>query len=178
MNVAAVLSLFATLGFAPNVPLKTTRTSISAVEKSIDSHIQRLSLEDPYYLLGMTRGVYVSGFGVVFSTEVNLVANAAITPFRPKFTKEELIKLREKKQARAIELRQQMQNMLINAVWQMDTLPPDENVVLGISIYYFNWEDSAGLPRQIVMKANRKAIITTSRSDTAALNAAIHTEEY
>src|SRR5690349_18505576 len=144
MNVAAVLSLFATLGFAPNVPVKTTRGSIVAVEKSIDSQIQRISVDDPYFLLGMTRGVYVAGFGVVFSTEVNLVANAGISPFRPSYTKEELAKLREKKQQRAVQLKQQMRDMLVNAVWAMETLPPDENVVLGISIYYFNWEDSTG----------------------------------
>jgi hypothetical protein len=68
--------------------------------------------------------------------------------------------------------------MLVNAVWAMETLPPDENVVLGISIYYFNWEDSTGLPRQIVMRAQRRAIVTTSRTDTAAIQSAIHTEEY
>jgi hypothetical protein len=68
--------------------------------------------------------------------------------------------------------------MVVNAAWAMETLPPDDNIVLGISIYYFNWEDSAGLPRQIVMKAQRKSLLTISRADAAGIQAAIHTEEY
>lgn len=178
MNVAAVISLFATLGFAPNVPVKTTRGSMIAIEKSIDSQIQRINVDDPYFLLGPTRGMYVSGFGAVFSSEVNLVANAAISPFRPTYSKEELAKLREKKQIRAAQLKQQMRDMIVNAAWALETLPPDDNVVLGISIYYFSWEDSAGLPRQIVMKAQRRALISVPRADAAAVQAAIHTEEY
>lgn len=178
MNVAAVLTLFATLGVAPTVPVKNTRGMLIGIEKSMDNQIQRISVEDPFFLLGPTRGMYIPGFGAVFSSEVNLVANAAVTPFRPPFTKEEIVKLREKKAQRAVLLKQHMRDMLLNAAWALETVPPDDSVVLGISIYYFSWEDSTGLPRQIVMKAQRKALITAPRTNTAAIESAIHTEEF
>ena len=178
MNLPTLITLFASLPLAPNVPVKTTRGSMVAIEKSIDSQIQRINVEDPLFLIGPTRGMYVNGFGAVFSSEVNLVANAGISPFRPAYTKEELAKLHEKKQQRAAQLKQHMRDMLVNAVWALETLPPDDNVVLGVSILYFSWEDSSGLPRQIVMKAQRRVLLTAPRSDTAAIESAIHTEEY
>ena len=59
-----------------------TRQELASVEKSLDVGVRRLDPNDPYDLLGFTRGVYVPGYGVVLSAEVNLVITF-ISPFSP-----------------------------------------------------------------------------------------------
>ena len=43
------------------------------MEKSLDERISKLWDDNPYLLLGTTRGVYLEGYGAVFTAEVNLV---------------------------------------------------------------------------------------------------------
>ncbi len=55
---------------APRVP----RTTLAAAEKSLDNRFAGLWSDNPFVMLGPTRGVYLEGYGAVFTAEVNLVA--------------------------------------------------------------------------------------------------------
>ena len=48
------------------------------MEKSLDNRIARLWQDNPFVLLGPTRGVYLDGYGAVFTAEVNLVAGPGV----------------------------------------------------------------------------------------------------
>src|SRR5260370_8231041 len=92
------LLLVAALPAATESP-RVTRAMLSPMEKSLDGRIQRLWEDNPLALLGFTRGVYLEGYGVVFTNEVNLVSRPpSLIPLT--FTKDQIARHRAKKQAR------------------------------------------------------------------------------
>ena len=64
--------------------------------KKLRSAITTLA-DDPYLLIGDTRGVYLEGYGAVFTTEVNLANGPSLSPFRPSITKDDIARIRAKK---------------------------------------------------------------------------------
>jgi len=152
------------------------RSMLSPVEKKIDQRLETL-FDEPFLLLGMTRGLYLDKFGAVFSSELQLVSTPGIGTFgftAP--TKEILTATRKKKLERLPILKDAMRAQLASAAVSLEKLPVDEKVVLGISIFRRSWEDSTGLPAQIVMQATRKELLA-ARS-VAAIEAVIRTQEF
>ena len=157
---------------------RVSRVSVRAMEDSIDDKVARLQIDDPFQMVGGTRGMYINGYGVVFTSEMDLVANNLVSPFRPQVTKEDLTKLKHKKQQRIVMLRQIMRTMLMSTAASLDGVPVNEQVVLGITLHYYPWEDSAGLPRQIVMLAPRKLLIEAMKGAPAILETGLQVQEY
>src|SRR5258708_32286818 len=69
---------------------RVNRSALVTVEKSLDDRITRLWDDGPVALLGYTRGIYLEGYGAVFTAEVNLAAGGAtlIHPVRNKEDKD------------------------------------------------------------------------------------------
>jgi hypothetical protein len=44
-------------------------------------------------------------------------------------------------------LKQQMREMLIASAASLENLPPNEQVVLAVSLFHYSWEDYSGLPK-------------------------------
>jgi hypothetical protein len=172
---AALLVLVTTVLLAANGPERVTRLALATLERQLDSRVERIGSEEQFTLLGSTRGVYLAGFGAVFSTEVDLMASAAVSPFRPEYSKTELLKLKQKKQQRIDVLKNQMREMLLSSAANLSAVPMDERVVIAVTVAYFRWEDKSGLPQQIVMQAPRKALLTGTRSQQIE---AIQVQEY
>src|SRR5439155_10043176 len=84
LAMAAVSASAAEASDAPRV----ARSTIATAEKSLDDRFTRLWSDNPVALLGPTRGVYLEGYGVVFTSEVNLVAGPPLTLFNVAPTKE------------------------------------------------------------------------------------------
>ncbi len=54
------------------------RTELAQMELELDRQIRRaLDINDPFDLIGSTRGVYLENYGAVFTAEVNLVIGPA-----------------------------------------------------------------------------------------------------
>jgi hypothetical protein len=70
-------------------------------------------------------------------------------------------------------LKKAMREMLVTSAAALDTLPPSSQVVLAVTLFYYSWEQRAGLPSQIVMRAPRSALL---RGD--ALEASLRVEEF
>ena len=175
MRTVAVALLVASIAAAE---MRVSRVSLAAMEKSFDRRVETVNVDDPFMLLGTTRGLYLNGYGAVFTAEVNLVANAAISPFRPMFTKQEIARLRQKKHDRVTVLKEHMRNALIGAAASLDGVSPNEQIVLGVTLFYFNWEDRAGLPTQVVMQAPKKALLEANKGNPAPLQAVLQVQEY
>ncbi len=175
---AALLTAGALAIMAADGP-RVTRAALAAVEKLFDRRLEKDVIDNPFSLLGMTRGVYLAGYGAVFSAEVNLVSGPTISPFRPQLTKEEIARLRQRKLERLPVLRRAMREMLVSAAGSLDNVPLEERIVLGVSLFHHSWEDSAGLPAQIVMQAQRKTLVEfqTARRDRSTLDSVIPAEE-
>lgn len=155
------------------------RTALSPMEKAFDRRLEGWSLDEPVMLLGTTRGVYLDGYGVVFTAEMNLMIGATISPFQPTVRKEQVVRVHQRKLERLPRLREQMREMLLASAQSLDTVPPNEQIVVGVTLFHYSWEDVSGVPAQIVMQAQRRLLLDYSlkRIDGAALAAGIRTEE-
>ncbi len=170
-----LLAVSALLVAAVTEPI-VTRIMIQPVEKKIDQRFETL-FDEPFLLLGMTRGFYLDKFGVVFSAELQLVSTPGVGTFgftAP--TKEMIDSTRQKKLTRLPVLKDAMRAQLAAAAVALEKLPAEEKVVLGVSIFRRSWEDSSQLPAQIVMQATRKDLVAARTAK--AIDAAIQTQEF
>jgi hypothetical protein len=139
------LLLLSSFAFGASIPPShVTRASVAAMEDSLDNHIMRLRIDAPFYLVGGSRGMYVDGYGVMFAVELNLVATNLVSLMR---------------------------QILIDSAGSLDGVPPTENIAVGVTLVYQPWEESGGLPRQIVMQAPKKILMEAAKGNPAALDA-------
>jgi len=148
------------------------RASFTPIERALDDRILRTTADDPADILGSTRGLYLEGYGAVFTTEVSIVFTPGLTPFR-QVTAEEIKRLHDRKLKRMPVLRQAARDMLTAAAGALDTMPPSERVVVALRFLYLPWEDTAGLPSELVMQADRATLLKK-----AGLDSAIRTDEH
>ena len=80
---------------APAAKVKTSaiagppRQEILQLEKLLDTRLYAIgTVNDPVDMLGLTRGIYLSNYGAVFSSEISLIITPRLNPFRPTITKE------------------------------------------------------------------------------------------
>jgi hypothetical protein len=92
-------------------------------------------------------------------SEINLAPAAGITPFHPTVSPDEIKRTHDKKVQRIAALRNSMRDMLIDSAASLDSVPADEQVALGVSLFYWTWENREGLPAQIVMHAPKKLLL-------------------
>jgi hypothetical protein len=148
---------------AGTVPKSTSNVSPSAfrrIESDFDSNLKLADQKSPLNVLGLTRGLYLPGFGVVFTTEVELAQNSINPMFNRSISAEAKANLHDTK-ARHVELlRQQMGAMVANIAKNLTFLGPTDQVVVAVRLYYDSWENKSGLPDQIVMRADKHGAAT------------------
>src|SRR5207249_9673892 len=133
--------------------------------------------DDPYILVGLTRGVYLEGYGAVFTAEVSLANGPAISPFRPTLTKDDIAKIRAKKLERFPALRQCMRDMLLAAAASLDEVPSGEQVVVGVSLIYRPEEDRGGMPDQILMQGVKGKLLD-AKLGRISIDQAVRVQEF
>ena len=158
----AVLALltFALVQIGAADKTRVSRASIASMETSIDKQLTKLWPDDPFLLLGTTRGVYLDGYGAVFTAELNLVTAPGISPFHPTMSKEDIARYQQKKLERLAQLREQMRGVLVSTASSMDNVPAEEQIVVAASLFRYPWEDAARLPAQILMQGRRGQLRT------------------
>lgn len=171
----ALLACLALAAVAPALATEVSpkaaaiRNQVVEVERSIDRRFRDLRDAQPMTLLGAARGVYLDGYGAVFTIEVNLYPSAALSPFRQSYSEEEKRQLNVRKRQRLESLEEKAREILIEESAKLIGLPEGEKVALAVSLFHFAWEDLTGLPRQLVMAAAR-SVLAEARS--GALEAA------
>ena len=178
--MAAIIAGIGAAVLAESPTPQVRRASLVAMEKSFDGRIEKMGAADPFDLLGTTRGVYLEGYGAVFSTEVNLIVSPSINPFRLKMTPKDVSMVHARKVQNLPILRRNMREMLVASAASLDTVPATEQVAVAVSLFYFSWEDRSGLPAQIVMRAERQKLLDfqAGRANAAALDSSIRVQEY
>ena len=159
---------------------RVTRETLAAMEKSLDARLTDMSLEPPFDPLGTARGVYVQGFGAVFTSELSLILTPALTPFRRSVSKADIARIRQRKLAQLPKLRQVMREFLVASAGSLDTVPATEQIVVAISIFHYRWEDTEGMPEQVVMQAERRILLDllARRLPESAMETSIRMEEF
>ena len=165
---------------APAVNAPRNSSALAALQKNIDDRLESTPRDEPFFVLVSTLGVYLEGYGTVFTTQLNLVNSANISPFKKSFTKEEKERLRKKKADRLPMLRQSMRELLMSSGMQLGKMPAQENVVLAISLFYYSWENTTGLPAQIVLRASRQVLADyqAKRINQAQFDSSLRLQEY
>lgn len=177
--VVFVVSLLAAAGCGyaagPNQG-HATMVSIVSVQKSIDGKLAHLWPDEPFFVLGTAHGVYLDGYGAVFTAEVNL-ATAPISPIMPAPSKDMIARHHQRKLERIPQLEQAMRELLVQTASSLDTLADTDRVVLAVSLTSYSWEP-AGLPCQIVMQGQKGALVAARNAGGAELASVIKAEEY
>lgn len=141
----------------PRIP----RQALAEVERHLDTKLASLGgASDPIDLLGATRGIYLDGYGAVFTTEASLIVAPGLSPFHQEITEAEKEKVRQRKLDRLPLLKQMMRDMWRDSATSLTAIPENQQVVIAVRLLYLQWEDTRGLPGQIVMKGDRRAAVT------------------
>jgi len=163
----------ATTGTAPRV----ARSTLVTAEKNLDDRFKRLWDDNPFVLIGPTRGVYLDGYGAVMTAEVNLFTGPTMM-MHPAFTKEELAHYHQKRIERLPQLKQMLRQALLATAASLDPVPPDEQIVIVIFLSHYGWEDMTGMPVQLTMQAPKRKLLEAQRASGANLDSAIQVTEY
>jgi len=75
---------------------------------------------------------------------------------------------------RVPELKKILKEALVSAATTLDTVPPDEQIMIAVIIPRFSFEDAAGIPVQITVQASKRKLLETKG---AALDAVIKITE-
>jgi hypothetical protein len=138
--------------------LRIAPQTFNELEKRFDGKLATTGgANDPLDLLGGTRGLYLDNCGAIFTTEVSLIVTPTTNPFRQTISKELAAQVHQRKVAHLPLLRQAMQEMMKTAAMTLVQVPDGQQIVVAVRVLYLPWEDTTGLPAQIVMKADRKS---------------------
>ena len=167
MWTATIAALLLAAAPQPVVEGRAVRATLKSVEKTIDEKVQQMTARAPFVLLGTTRGAYLPGYGAVFSLEVNLVPVAGLSPFRPAYTPQEMQNLNRQKREKIGTLRAGLRPLLVEQAAGLAQIPTGEKVALIVTLFNFHWEDTTGLPSQIVLQATRQDLINLKARSAA-----------
>jgi hypothetical protein len=166
MKTLAALLVLAACASAADKP-RVSRAMLDRVERSFDRALATVDVNEPFDLLGQTRGVYLPGYGVVFTCEVNLMLTP-ISPFTPALTPADVGKVHTRKLQRLTLLRSLIRKEMTGWASELETVPPNEQVVLGVTLFYRSFENREGLPTQIVIGMTRQALLDFKASRITA----------
>jgi|SRR5271157_724359 len=144
---------------APRPKINITRQTFRTLEDGFNLKLTSFNPNpaEAVYMLGLTRGVYLQGYGAVFSAELDLIQSPTINPFHQKILDEEVIETHKRKLKQLPLLRQAVREQLKACAQGMDMVPPGEQIVMVVRLDYQAWEDVDRLPSQIVLHADRKS---------------------
>src|SRR5580698_11100542 len=113
---------------AAAIAASTPRVSgnvLKAVELSLDDRIKSLWPENPFSIIRLTRGLYLDGYGAVFTVDVSPVLSTT-SMMHPTVTKDEVVKAHKIRGERIAELRTAMRLAVADAAASLDPVPADD----------------------------------------------------
>lgn len=154
---------------------RVSRVLMTTVEKNLDDRIIRLWTDNPMTLVGNARGVYLPGYGIVFSAEVNL-ATANVSLMNPTVTDADKVVLRKKKVERLPQLKDALKKALVDVAASMDPVPTTDQVVIAVILPRYTWEENLAVPLQLTAQATRQQLLA-ARSNPASLDTIVKMTE-
>lgn len=173
-----LLPLFLAVGFAisaADAP-RLSRTLITTVERHLDERIQRMWSDNPQALVGPSRGVYLPGYGIVFTAEMNL-ATANVSLMSPTLSDADKVVLHKKKIERVPQLRTAMKEALIATAASLDPVSATDRVTIALVLPRYTWEDPAGVPLQLVVEGTKQQLLAAQKAGPAAIDLAVKITE-
>jgi hypothetical protein len=153
---AGLILLAAAALFAQQSRVK--RPSLAMAEKNCDSRIGQV-VENQFGVLGPSRASYVEGFGAMLSAEVDLFPGPSVSPFHLTISPADVARVHAGKLARLPKLRQCMRDILMSTAASLDEVAPQERIALSVTLLFQAYENTSGLPSQIVMQGERGKLV-------------------
>ena len=77
-------------------------------------------------------------------------------------------------------MRKMMRAMMVDSATALKGVPATQHIAVGVHLFRYSWEDSRGLPAQVLMEAQRQSLLDfeTGRLTSDALDAAIQVKEF
>lgn len=131
------------------------------LERNFDAQVSALAADNlgPVDLLGATRGIYLDGYGVVFTTEVGLIQTPTVNPFNRTITDAAKDRVHSAKITRLPALKKAVVDAVRAIATALPQVSDDQQVVLAVRLDYLSWEKTAGLPGLITAKADRRSAL-------------------
>jgi hypothetical protein len=136
------------------------RVAIGSLESQFETRVNQLDVNDPVQMMGACAGVYVPGYGMVFTLPVVLATTPSVSPFHMTITVTDKTGVHNRKLAHLPIFRKALKEMLAGAFAALPKLPANEKIALGVRVFYLDWEDRTGLPSLIVLSADRASAQT------------------
>jgi hypothetical protein len=155
-------ALLACLGFAQTVK----NASLETLERTFEDRIKKSPGPYPYDLMSNPSAVYIPGAGLTVTCRLNLVYATLESPFRPSPPgPAEYAALKQHKIDKIPVLEKTMQDYLLDTAGlpDLDAVRPTEQLAIGVTLFYYPKEDSTGLPRRIVMSAEKQKLLQARR---------------
>jgi hypothetical protein len=141
-------------------PTHIPQGMLANLEKTFDGRMEAADSKDPFEIYGDgARGLYIDGFGTVFTTEISLIVTPGIFPMSPAVTDEKRAQVRQRKLNHLPQLKDLMKDLMKVSALTLVPLPDDQKIVFAVRVRYQIWEDTTGLPAQIVMTADKKSVL-------------------
>jgi hypothetical protein len=154
------------VGGAPKAEPKQAKTSLKvplsafvSIERTFDARLAGLAVDKlgPVDALGATRGVYLDGYGAVFTAQIGLIVTPTVNPFNPVITDAQKTRVHSDKVTRLPALKKVMTEYLRSIAGSLTQLPETQQIVLAVRLDYLSWENTSGLPGIIIAKADRRS---------------------
>jgi hypothetical protein len=152
------------------VPARVTLASLATLARGFDRNLRMFAVTDPIDVLGNTRGIYLDGFGAVFTTELSPILTPGLNPFQPNISEQDKAKIRQRKLDRIPAVEGLMNSMLQSAAKELSAVPEDQQIVVMVDFVYLPYENTSGLPGQMVVKATRHAILSGAQIEAKVTN--------
>ena len=156
LGVSFALALLA----APTV----RRELLASLEKGFAQSLTASQMR----ILGYPSAIYIDGYGVVYTSEVNLSFSPMVDPFQQTIPPQIKARTQAAEQLQLPILRNEMRQLLLRSAVTLDTLPPAEQIVVGVKISLQNWQDKGGVPVQIVMQGQKSKLMEAKMGRASA----------
>jgi hypothetical protein len=146
---------------APPPAVHITQSTLWNLEKTFDGRLDAMDTKDPLDTVGWggTRGVYLEGFGMVFTTDLSLIRTPSINPFRATIPDDLKVQVHQRKLNHVPQLEDLMKELVTISARTLAPLPDDQKIVYVVRMRYLPYEQTYGLPAQIMMTADKKAAL-------------------
>lgn len=151
-------------------PARVSLASLANLSRGFDRDLRMFAVTDPIDVLGNTRGIYLPGFGAVFTTELSPIYTPGLNPFQASISEQEKAKVHQRKLARLPVVERLMNTMLQSAAKELAAVPDDQQIVVAVNFVYLPYEDTSGLPGQMVMQAARRTVLSGAPIEATVSN--------
>jgi hypothetical protein len=148
------------------------RAVIRSVEINLDERLSRIWPDTPMALTSHTRGLYLDGYGAVFTLEMN-TASDGVGLMTPNLSPQMKVQVKQKKIDRMPQLQRALSQALVDAAASLDPVPLDEQVVIEVDLLRYTWEDGAGYPAEVLVQSTRRKLLDVKRANGVGIDAAV-----